>query len=80
MKRPIEVDAETLVTALAQLGYRPSCRTEGHIRLTCNAPATESVTVPDHAPIQPRTLEAILANVAPRHRMNADELAGRLFG
>lgn len=79
MKPPIEVDAATLVAALEELGYRPSRQTEHHIRLTCDTPGTVSVTVPDHASLKPRTLDAILAAIAPHHRMDAAELAGRLF-
>lgn len=79
MKRPIEVDAATLVAALEQLGYRSSSQTDGHIRLTSNTPGTVSVTIPNRRALKAHTLEAILRAIAPHHRMDPAELAGRLF-
>lgn len=80
MKRPRDIDAQTLVDALEKLGYRIARQTENHIRLTCTEACTQIVTVPNHHPIKPATLDAILAAIAPQHRMDKAELAGKLFG
>ncbi|HEX7341128.1 MAG TPA: type II toxin-antitoxin system HicA family toxin [Rhodanobacteraceae bacterium] len=80
MKRPREIAAQDLVIALEKLGYQPACRTENHIRLTCTETRTLIVTIPDHSPLGLATLDAILAAIAPGHRMDKAELAGKLFG
>jgi len=67
VKLPRDIDARQLVKALATLGYRVARQTGSHIRLTCIAPESHSVTVPNHSPLKPGTLNAILGEIAAHH-------------
>lgn len=80
MKLPRDVGARQLIKALAKLGYRVARQSGSHIRLTCKAPAPHSLTVPDHDPIKPGTLNAILGEVSAHHRIDKTELIAKLFG
>ncbi|MBS0461641.1 MAG: type II toxin-antitoxin system HicA family toxin [Proteobacteria bacterium] len=80
MKLPRDVDAKSLIKALAKLGYRPTRQTGSHIRLSRLASPTHSLTIPNHAPIKLGTLNAILAEVAAYQRMDKSTLITTLFG
>ena len=80
MKLPRDVDAHSLIKALAKLGYQPTRQTGSHIRLTSQQPTPHSLTVPNHSRIKPGTLNAILADVAAHHRIDKAALIDKLFG
>lgn len=80
MKLPRDVDARQRVKALATLGYAVTRQSGSHIRVTCSAPTAHSITVPNHSPIKPGTLNAILAEVAAHHRIEKPVLIHKLFG
>lgn len=80
MKLPRDVDARALVRALGRLGYTPTRQTGSHIRLTCPGPAPHAVTVPNHSPIKPGTLNAILGDVAAHQHIEKSALIDKLFG
>lgn len=79
MKLPRDVDARQLIKALASLDYQVTRQTGSHIRLTCQLPSPHSITVPNHSPIKPGTLNAILSEVANHHRADRSELMAILF-
>jgi predicted RNA binding protein YcfA (HicA-like mRNA interferase family) len=80
MKLPRDVDARQLVKALAVLGYSVTRQSGSHLRVTCSVPSTHSVTIPNHSPIKPGTLNAILAEVAAHHHVEKSALVRILFG
>lgn len=80
MKLPRDVDARQLVKALARMGYRVTRQHGSHIRLTCATPNPHAVTIPDHSPIKPGTLNAILADLAAHHRTEKSAIIDKLFG
>jgi predicted RNA binding protein YcfA (HicA-like mRNA interferase family) len=80
MKLPRDVDAHSLIKALARLGYRPTRQTGSHIRLTCQQPTPHSLTIPNHSPIKPGTLSAILTEVSMQRRVEKSALIDELFG
>ncbi len=80
MKLPRDVDARSLIKALAKLDYGVTRQTGSYIRLTCRSPTVHSVTVPNHAPLKPGTLNAILGEVAAHHRIDKASMIDRLFG
>lgn len=79
MKLPRDLDARQLIQALARLGYHATRQTGSHIRLACSAPTPHVLTVPNHSPIKPGTLSAILSEVAAHHRIEKSTLIDKLF-
>lgn len=79
MKLPRDMDAATLVKALARIGYRPIRQTGSHIRLTTDDPQQMHVTIPNHSPIKTGTLSSILSEVAVQQRISRDELLRRIL-
>lgn len=80
MKLPRDIDAQQLIRALAKLGYRTTRQSGSHIRLGCDSPTPHALTIPNHSPIKPGTLNAILLDVAAHHRIDKSVLIGKLFG
>jgi predicted RNA binding protein YcfA (HicA-like mRNA interferase family) len=80
MKLPRDIDARQLVKALAKFGYVVTRQSGSHIRLTCAAPTPHSLTVPNHSPLKPGTLNAIPSDVATHHRIEKSALVDALFG
>jgi predicted RNA binding protein YcfA (HicA-like mRNA interferase family) len=76
---PRDWDGRELARALAKLGYRIVRQTGSHIRLTCAGPTEHHITIPDHHPLKPGTLAAILRSIAEHHQLSRDELVERLF-
>jgi len=79
MKLPRDMDAVTLIKALAKAGYQPSRQTGSHIRLTASQPQQHHITIPNHSPIKIGTLSAILAEVATQQRLSRDELLRKIL-
>jgi len=79
MRLPRDMDAATLVKALARIGYVVTRQTGSHIRLTANQAQQHHVTVPNHSPIKVGTLHSILAEIANHRCMSRDELLRSLF-
>ena len=80
MRLPRDLDARSLIRALARLGYATSRQTGSHIRLRCEGDPPHTVTIPNHAALRVGTLSAVLAEVARHHHLTRDELMMRLFG
>lgn len=80
MKLPRDLDARQLIQALGKLGYHPTRQAGSHIRLSCDSTPPHALTVPNHSPIKPGTLNAILAEVAAHHRLEKSALIDKLFG
>jgi predicted RNA binding protein YcfA (HicA-like mRNA interferase family) len=80
MRLPRDVSGDELVNRLSRLGYRVTRQTGSHIRLTCDLPKTQHVTVPNHKPLRVGTLAAIVADIAAHHRLERDEAVRKLFG
>jgi len=79
VRLPRDVTGQQLIDALERLGYRVHRQTGSHVRLTLEADPEHHITVPYHDPIKVGTLNAILRDVAQRHRLSRDELLQRLF-
>ena len=80
MRLPRDLTGAQLIRALGKLSYAPTRQTGSHVRLTCELPAQNHLTVPLHDPLRIGTLAAILAAVADAHGLTRDELLQRLFG
>ncbi|MGE3298398.1 MAG: type II toxin-antitoxin system HicA family toxin [Porticoccaceae bacterium] len=80
MRLPRNLDAPTLVKALAHQGYAVVRQTGSHIRLQHEGPPRHAITVPNHAPLRLGTLAAVLAEVAQHQGLSREQLLERLFG
>ena len=74
MKLPRDVSAPQLIKALRKLGYEVSRQRGSHIRITTQRDGEHHEAVPNHDPIKPGLLSAILKSVAAHHRMQPEEL------
>lgn len=79
MKLPRDMDAATLIKALARIGYQPTRQTGSHIRLTTQHPQQHHITVPNHSPIKIGTLNSILTEISTQQRISRAELLRQLF-
>jgi predicted RNA binding protein YcfA (HicA-like mRNA interferase family) len=79
MKLPRDLTGHQLVKALEVLGYAVTRQTGSHIRTTTQENGEHHITVPNHNPIKPGTLNAILKDVANHFQIDRDELLKRLF-
>jgi predicted RNA binding protein YcfA (HicA-like mRNA interferase family) len=71
---PRDIDADTLVRALARLGYRPVRQTGSHIRVRTERDGEHHETIPSHSPIKVGTLRTILSNIGAHHKLDRDEI------
>jgi predicted RNA binding protein YcfA (HicA-like mRNA interferase family) len=80
LKLPRDVSGPRLVKALNRLGYRVTRQTGSHIRLTRSGEGGEHhLTVPNHDPLKPGTLNSILHDVATHAGLERNALLERLF-
>lgn len=79
MKLPRDLTGDQLVKALEVLGYAVTRQTGSHIRATTQENGEHHITIPNHNPIKPGTLNAILKDVAKHFEIDRDELLNRLF-
>jgi predicted RNA binding protein YcfA (HicA-like mRNA interferase family) len=79
MKLPRDLSASDLEKSLRRaLRYEFSRQVGSHRRLTTQVGGEHHVTIPNHDPLRPGTLRAILGEVMAHHRMTMDELLGEL--
>lgn len=76
---PRDLNGRELARALSKLGYRIVRQTGSHIRLTRPSPTEHHITIPDHHPLKPDTLAAILRSIAEHHHMSREQLIQQLF-
>ena len=74
MRLPRDCSGESLVRALAYLGYSLSRQSGSHMRLTTGVRGEHHVTVPSHNPMRVGTLRAVLKDVADHHGMTVEDL------
>ncbi len=79
MKQPRNLSASDLARALTRLGYESLRQTGSHIRLATERDGVHRITIPNHDPIKPGTLSAILRLVATHHRMTREQIMDHLF-
>lgn len=80
MRLPRDLTGRRLAGTLARLGYAIDRQTVSHIRLTTHRGGEHHVTIPDHDPLRPGTLNAILRDVAAHAGVTKDDLLRLLFG
>jgi predicted RNA binding protein YcfA (HicA-like mRNA interferase family) len=78
VKLPRNVTGRQLAAALAKLGYATVRQRGSHIHLVTQRNGEHHVVVPEHSPLKPGTLNAILRSVAEHHGLSRDELIGLL--
>jgi predicted RNA binding protein YcfA (HicA-like mRNA interferase family) len=78
LKLPRDCTGESLVKALACLGYSLTRQTGSHIRVTTSLRGEHHVTIPNHNPLRLGTLRAILKDVADHHGMTVEDLILKL--
>ena len=79
MRLPRDLDAPSLIKALARLGYATVRQTGSDIRLRCEGASPHTITIPNHAALRIGTLSAVLAEVARHHHLSREELVMHLF-
>ena len=80
MKLPRDISGGELSRKLEKYGYRITCQTGSHIRLTSTIKGTEHhITIPGHQPLKVGTLSSILNDVASYLEMNRKTLIEELF-
>lgn len=80
MKLPRDLDGESLIRALARIGYSKTRQAGSHVRMTLHDLPEHHVTVPLHSPLRVGTLAAVLGDVASRQGVDRVSLLERLFG
>ena len=79
MKLPRDLSAADLEKALRRaLGYEFSRQVGSHRRLTAQLGGEHHVTIPNHDPLRPGTLRAILGEVMAHHHLAMDEFLQKL--
>jgi predicted RNA binding protein YcfA (HicA-like mRNA interferase family) len=78
VRLPRDCSGESLVRALACLGYSLSRQSGSHMRLTTVVRGEHHVTVPSHNPMRVGTLRAVLKDVADHHAMTVEDLILKL--
>ncbi|MDD4892161.1 MAG: type II toxin-antitoxin system HicA family toxin [Phycisphaerae bacterium] len=78
MKLPRDLSGKELAKALVRLGYVIDHQTGSHIRMTRRQDGEHHVTVPNHDPLKPGMLNAILRDVAEHLGISRDTLIGDL--
>lgn len=79
MRLPRDLTGAQLIKALENVGYTVTRQTGSHIRATTQEKGEHHVTVPNHNPIKPGTLNAILKDIANHFEIERDELLRKLF-
>ena len=80
MKLPRDLAASDLVKAAKQLGYEITRQTDSHIRLTTIQNGQHHITIPNHNPIKPGTLSAILSDIAEHFKTSKEKIIELFFG
>ena len=80
MRLPRDVTGRQLARSLARLGYGSDRQAGSHIRLTTRRGGEHHVTIPDHDPLRPGTLNGILRDVAVHSKLTREDLLRLLFG
>ena len=78
MKLPRDVNGQRPAKALERFGYRRTGQSGSHIQLVTQWHGRHHVTVPEHRPIKPGTLNQLLKQVAEHHGLTRDELINEL--
>jgi predicted RNA binding protein YcfA (HicA-like mRNA interferase family) len=79
LRLPRDVTGRRLAGSLSRLGYSIDRQTRSHIRLTTRRGGEHHITIPDHDPLRPGTLNGILREVASHAKLPREELQGLLF-
>lgn len=79
MKLPRDLAGSTLVRVLCRdLGYRVVHQVGSHVILETESPRHHRLAVPDHSPLRPGTLNAILRAVAQAKGLDRADILDRL--
>ena len=79
MKLPRDLSAVDLEKALRRaVDYRIVRQLGSHRRLTTQTGGEHHLTIPNHDPLRPGTLRAILGEVMAHHRLTLDQVLERL--
>ena len=79
MKLPRDLSAGKLEKALRRaFGYEFTRQVGSHRRLTTQVGGEHHVTIPNHDPLRPGTLRAILGGVMTHHRVTMEQLLRQL--
>ena len=79
MKLPRDLSAGELEKALRRaFGYEFTRQVGSHRRLTTQTGGEHHVTIPNHDPLRPGTLRAILGEVMMHHRLTMEQLLHKL--
>jgi predicted RNA binding protein YcfA (HicA-like mRNA interferase family) len=82
VKLPRDLSASDLEAALRRaFGYEFSRQVGSHRRLTTQTGGQHHLTIPNHDPLRPGTLRAILGEVMEHHRLTREQVLKQLgFG
>lgn len=75
---PRDLDAKSLIKALAELEYVVVRQSGSHIRVRTDRNGEHQETIPHHSPLKIGTLNAILTNIARHHGLSRRELLALL--
>ena len=79
MKLPRDLAAHDLEKALRRaFGYEFSRQVGSHRRLTTQSGGQHHLTIPNHDPLRPGTLRAILGEVMQHHRLTLEQVLQQL--
>ena len=79
MKLPRDLSASELEKALRRaFGYEFTRQVGSHRRLTTQTGGQHHLTIPNHNPLRPGTLRAILGEVMEHHRLTFEQVLRQL--
>ena len=79
MKLPRDLSAAELEKALRRaFGYQFTRQAGSHRRLTTQTGGEHHLTIPNHNPLKPGTLRAIIGEVAAHHRLTAAQVLEKI--
>lgn len=79
MKLPRDIDANGLIKLLKPFGYVVTRQSGSHIRLTTEQNGQHHITIPNHKPLKPGTLSAIISDIALHFNTDKESLIKELF-
>ena len=80
MKRPRDISAAQLISALSAFGYTQTRQVGSHIRLTTEQNGQHHMTIPAHKQLTIGKINAVLWELEKHFRLERKEVLERLFG
>jgi predicted RNA binding protein YcfA (HicA-like mRNA interferase family) len=80
MRIPKDIKGKEMLKLVGKhFGYEKTRQVGSHIRATTKENGQHHITIPDHNPIKPGTLEGIIDDIAKHFQISKSEVMQKLF-